>query len=92
MTMGVEKTPNLILVYDIVDDRKRAKIADICLDYGLDRIQFSAFVGWLIPSKQKELMIKIKRTLGKSPGNVQLVPICAEDWQKRKIIDQREQR
>jgi hypothetical protein len=35
-------------------------------------------------------MVKIKRILGKSPGNVQLVPICAEDWNKRKVIDQKE--
>ncbi len=86
--MSVEKTPNLILVYDIVDDRKRAKIADVCLDYGLDRIQYSAFVGWLIPAKQQELFTKIRRILGKSPGNVQLVPICADDWKKRRVIDQ----
>jgi len=86
--MSVEKVPNLILVYDIVDDRKRAKIADVCLDYGLDRIQYSAFVGWLIPAKQQELFTKIRRILGKSPGNVQLVPICADDWKKRRVIDQ----
>lgn len=86
--MSVEKTPNLILVYDIVDDRKRAKIADVCLDYGLDRIQYSAFVGWLIPAKQQELFTKIRRILGKSPGNVQLLPICADDWKKRRVIDQ----
>jgi CRISPR-associated protein Cas2 len=88
--VSAEKVPNMILVYDIVDDRKRAKIADACLDYGLDRIQFSAFVGWLTPSKQQELMVKIKRILGKSPGNVQLVPICADDWNRRKVIDQKE--
>ncbi len=86
--MSVEKTPNLILVYDIVDDRKRAKIADVCLDYGLDRIQYSAFVGWLISAKQQELFTKIRRILGKSPGNVQLLPICADDWKKRRVIDQ----
>jgi CRISPR-associated protein, Cas2 family len=39
--MSVEKVPNVILVYDIVDDRKRAKIADACLDYGLDRIHLA---------------------------------------------------
>ena len=36
---------NCLLIYDIPDDRKRTKIADICLDYGLDRIQYSAFSG-----------------------------------------------
>ncbi|MGB9880221.1 MAG: CRISPR-associated endonuclease Cas2, partial [Anaerolineae bacterium] len=34
-----------VVVYDIPDDRVRARVADVCLDYGLERIQFSAFQG-----------------------------------------------
>jgi len=34
-----------LLIYDMPDDKLRAKVADICLDYGLDRIQYSAFLG-----------------------------------------------
>lgn len=77
-----------VLVYDIPDDKKRAKIADACLDYGLDRIQFSAFVGKLLPTHQEELMLRIRKLLGSRPGNVQLFPICAEDWAKRQVIAQ----
>ncbi len=74
---------NCLLIYDIPDDRKRAKIADACLDYGLDRIQFSAFTGDLSRNHQQELFLKVKRILGKKPGKIQLVPICAEDWRNR---------
>jgi len=77
-----------ILVYDIPDDGKRTKIADVCLDYGLDRIQFSAFVGPLLPTHQEELMLKIKQVLGKRPGNIQLFPLCATDWDARQVIVQ----
>ncbi|GAB4488213.1 MAG: CRISPR-associated endonuclease Cas2 [Anaerolineales bacterium] len=83
------KEPNFLLVYDIPDDRKRLKIADACLDYGLDRIQFSAFRGWLLNTQQEELFLKIKKILGKKAGNIQAFPICAEDWKKRKEIDQK---
>ena len=31
------------VIYDIVKDRIRKKIADVCLDYGLKRIQYSSF-------------------------------------------------
>jgi CRISPR-associated protein Cas2 len=85
----VAKDPNLLLVYDIPDDRKRAKIADACLDYGLDRIQYSAFQGWLLPTQQEELFLKVKKFLGKNEGNIQMFPICADDWVKRKVIDQK---
>jgi CRISPR-associated protein Cas2 len=83
------KDPNLLLVYDIPNDSKRTKIADACLDYGLDRIQFSAFLGWLLPTQQEELFLKIKKILGKKSGNIQIFPVCADDWKKRKVIDQK---
>ncbi|TAK36957.1 MAG: CRISPR-associated endonuclease Cas2 [Lysobacteraceae bacterium] len=78
-----------LLVYDIEDDGKRAKIADVCLDYGLDRIQYSAFLGPLLPNHQEELMLKIKQVLGKRPGNVQLFPLCEKDWEARQVIAQK---
>lgn len=81
-------TLKTLVVYDIPDDRKRLKVADACLDYGLDRIQYSAFLGDLRPTYQEELILKIKNILGKKAGNVQLFSICAEDWAKHKIIDQ----
>jgi CRISPR-associated protein Cas2 len=77
-----------LLVYDIPDDRKRTKIADACLDYGLDRIQFSAFTGRLQSTHQEELMLKIRKILGKKPGNVQLFRLCSEDWESRIVIAQ----
>ena len=79
-----------VLVYDIQDDGKRAKIADACLDYGMDRIQYSAFLGPLLPTHQEELMMKIQKILGRRPGNVQLFPLCETDWQARKVIVQKD--
>lgn len=83
-----KRESNTLLVYDIPDDRKRLKVADACLDYGLDRIQFSAFLGWLLPTQQEELFLKVKKILGKKPGNIQMFPVCAEDWRKRRFVDQ----
>jgi CRISPR-associated protein Cas2 len=73
-----------LLVYDIPDDAKRTRIADICLDYGLDRAQFSVFSGVLTQSQQDELMLKLKRTLAGRPGKLMLLPICATDWGGRR--------
>ncbi len=75
-----------VLVYDIPDDAKRAKVADACLDYGMDRIQYSAFLGNLAPTHQDELMLKIKRLLGNGAGNVQLFPVCERDWAARRSV------
>lgn len=75
-----------VLVYDIPDDGKRGKVADACLDYGMDRIQYSAFLGNLAVTHQDELMLKIKRLLGNFAGNVQLFPVCEKDWAARRWV------
>lgn len=72
-----------LLVYDITDDRARTKVADVCLDYGLDRIQYSAFGGQLSRNRQEALMLRIRGTLGKKTGRIQLFTICAQDWDRR---------
>lgn len=74
-----------LLIYDIEDDRVRTKIADACLDYGLDRIQYSAFMGDISRNHQEELFLKLKKLLGKKGGNIQLLPICETDWRNRLV-------
>ncbi|MEA3309212.1 MAG: CRISPR-associated endonuclease Cas2 [Chloroflexota bacterium] len=80
----------LLLVYDIPDDKIRTKVADICLDYALDRIQYSTFQGELNRVYQEELMEKVAYRLGQRPGKIQLFPICQKDWQARLEILQEE--
>jgi CRISPR-associated protein Cas2 len=74
---------HLLLIYDITSDRIRTKVATACEDYGLDRIQFSAFYGVLSRTHQEELMLRIGNLLGDEPGRVQLIPISSKDWGKR---------
>ena len=71
---------NCLLIYDIPDDRIRTKVADACLDYGLDRIQYSAFSGDISRNLQEELFMKVVDLLDEKEGKVQLIPICGKDW------------
>lgn len=73
----------MIVIYDIPNDRIRQKVSEACLDYGLDRVQFSAFQGQMKRTHQKELMSKVKSLLGKAPGKVQLIPLSTELWEQR---------
>jgi CRISPR-associated protein Cas2 len=61
-------------------------VADICLDYGLERIQFSAFLGEITHNRREELLQRIKRQIGQKQANVQLFPICDKDMNLRKVI------
>ena len=75
-----------LLVYDIPNNRIRTKIADICLDYGLERIQYSTFFGDLSRNQQEEMLQKMQRRMGRASANVQLFPICERDLRLHKEL------
>lgn len=79
-----------LLIYDIPHDGTRAKVADACLDYGLLRIQYSAFLGELTATHQRELLLKIRQRVGKHGLNVQLFPLDEKAWENRKVIERKE--
>ena len=70
-----------LVIYDIEDDRIRLRISDTCLDYGLTRIQFSAFLGTLNRNKREELFLRLVSILGNKVGKILLQPICHKDVQ-----------
>lgn len=73
-----------LVVYDIVNDRVRTKVAGICQDYGLSRIQLSAFLGPLSHTHQDELLQRARRRLGRSPGYIVVFPMCDADFRARR--------
>ena len=77
-----------LVIYDIPDDKIRNKIGVACKDYGLRRIQYSAFIGDINHNRRDELYQRLCRTLGKNEGNIQLYPLCDKDIHlKREIIN-----
>ena len=77
-----------LLIYDIPDDRARQKVADACFDYGLERIQYSAFCGDLTRTHQRALFTEIKKRLGRKAGNIQLFAFDEPSWSGRRVIAQ----
>ena len=77
------------VVYDIQDDRVRTRIANVCKDYGLERIQYSAFCGSLNGTKRSELIVRLGDTLGDEVGKVLVLPVCEKDLHaKRELINE----
>lgn len=79
---------SLVLIYDIEDDRVRTRTSEICLDYGLERIQFSAFFGKLNRNRRQELALRLQRELGSEAGRIRIIPVCEQDLKEMWILDQ----
>lgn len=77
-----------LVIYDIPHDGTRQKVADACLDYGLQRIQYSAFVGNLSRSHQRALFQEITRRVRRREASVQLFPLDERSWTGRRVIAQ----
>ena len=78
----------MLLIYDIESDKLRTKASDICLDYGLERIQFSAFFGKLNRSRRQELALKLRRLVGKANARIRIIPVCESDSKDMWVFDQ----
>lgn len=79
---------SLVLIYDIEEDRIRTRVAEICLDYGLERIQFSAFFGRLNRNRRQELALRVQAEIGNRSGRVRVIPVCEDDLKDMWIFDQ----
>jgi CRISPR-associated protein Cas2 len=79
---------SLVLIYDIEDDKLRTRAADICLDYGLERIQFSAFFGKLNRNRRQELGLRLQRELADKSGRIRIIPVCEQDLKEMWVLDQ----
>ena len=66
-------------MYDSEDDRVRYRVSEACLDFGLERIQYSVFRGKLNRNKREELLDRLTHVLGGEPGKIIIQPVCEED-------------
>lgn len=77
-----------MLIYDIEDDRLRTRVADICMDYGLGRIQYSAFFGKLNRNRRQELALRLRNEIGQESARVRMIPVCEEDLKEMWLLEQ----
>ncbi len=79
---------SLVLIYDIENDRLRTRASDICMDYGLERIQFSAFFGKLNRNRRQELALHLQREMGVENARIRIIPVCEQDLKDMWVLDQ----
>ncbi len=70
-----------LIAYDIPDDKRRKKIADILEGYG-SRVQYSVFECVLSAKKYQELKKRLKKVFKSEEDNIRLYPISDHTLQQ----------
>lgn len=74
------------VIYDISENNIRNKVASSCKNYGLERVQKSAFIGDVTKNKIEMLALEIKEVLAGSHDCVFIFPTCKNCYDE-KIIE-----
>jgi len=75
-----------VVIYDITDDNLRALVAETLKDYGLQRIQYSAFIGDLRRDELNSLIVDLKNLIKDLTENVQIYPLCDTCFKGKKEV------
>ncbi|MCF2138266.1 MAG: CRISPR-associated endonuclease Cas2 [Candidatus Thorarchaeota archaeon] len=79
---------HIIVIYDITDDGLRGKISERLKDYGLERIQFSAFQGELMRHSFNSLIVDMRRFLndGIETDSIVIFQLCSSCFNGRIVL------
>jgi len=64
-----------VVIYDVSDDNLRSLVSETLKDYGLQRIQYSGFMGDLRRDELNSLLVDLN-LIKDLVENVQLFPMC----------------
>jgi len=79
---------SVVVIYDVEDDRLRTRTSEICLDYGLERIQFSAFFGKLNRNRRQELALRLRGEVENDSARIRIIPVCEDDLKDMWVLEQ----
>ena len=78
-----------LICYDIADDNRRSRTAELLLDFGR-RVQHSVFFAHLDAQLAKHLGERLSKTIDESEDSLIVVPLCAACSQRTIIAGKAE--
>ncbi|MFU8767761.1 MAG: CRISPR-associated endonuclease Cas2 [Candidatus Methanoperedens sp.] len=78
----------LWVVYDITENSIRRKIANLCLDKGLYRVQKSVFLGNLNSNERDSLAVECEDLIDLDVDSVYIFPMDNDSFRKVKLLGQ----
>lgn len=85
----MKQTDTLVwIIYDITDDRTRGRVAKLCKEAGLYRVQKSVFLGSMGRNRLDELNMQIEEYINIDTDSVYIFPLCEADFKKVQTMGQ----
>lgn len=76
------------VLYDIENDKARTKVAKVCKQAGLYRVQFSVFLGKLDKSRKDTLQLQIEELINEESDSVYIFPMSKNELQETVLLGQ----
>lgn len=76
------------IIYDIVENKPRSKIAKLCKEAGLYRVQKSVFLGTIERNRLDELRLQIDEWVDPEVDSTYIFPMCEPDFKKVILLGQ----
>lgn len=74
------------VMYDIVNDKARNKVAKACKQAGLYRVQYSVFLGKQTPNEKDSLSLYIEELIDLKQDSVYIFPMSKDELQQTKLL------
>lgn len=76
------------VMYDIRDNKARSRVAKACEQMGMNRVQYSVFLGTLETSEKDSLQILIEDYINKEKDSVYIFPMSKDELRETVLLGQ----
>jgi CRISPR-associated protein Cas2 len=76
------------ILYDISLNKPRSRVAKLCKEAGLYRVQKSVFLGSIGRNRLDELRMQINELMNEATDSVYIFPMCEPDFKKVDLLGQ----
>ncbi|MCX6163661.1 MAG: CRISPR-associated endonuclease Cas2 [Ignavibacteriae bacterium] len=76
------------VLYDIKKDKPRTKVAKLCKQAGLYRVQYSVFLGTLESNDKDTLKLMVEELINKDTDSVYIFPMNKSELQQTVLLGQ----
>lgn len=76
------------VMYDIKKDKVRTKVAKICQQAGLYRVQYSVFLGTLEKNQFDSIQLQVEELIDEDKDSIYIFPMSKDELQQTVLLGQ----